>query len=321
MTGNRREFADAGVARYASSKRTRLRLTFVPVVLVALSSAACRMEPQQPPGPATLLDVDFRTTGLAEAKLKPSFPGAFDLVRSSPEGLRISIPDEGIKQKETGVLVPFTLRGDFEVSVAYEVLDVGDGWGASVEIYLATNAPTKEALGFNRVAIRDGPGNYFVTRLTTDPEGKRVDLAGDFERTTQVRPAGSSGQLRLARVGAIALLSARDAGGELRELFQVPLGTEDVARLRVGVNPRRIKPVDVRLLNLKVVGTSLSGPEAPPTRRLWLWFATALFTLAAVAAGLWNAWFQRRRPRPGQPHEPAASGQDPDLPAQPAASK
>jgi hypothetical protein len=274
------------------------RLLLAPLAALILSGCqADEPRPKLPRGSASLLEVDFRKTKLDETKLKPSFAEAFDFCESRPEGLRIALADDVAKPKETGVLIPFPIQGDFEVTTAYEQLSVGADWGASIEIYLQTASPTKEALAFNRVLRQGDMGEYFVTRLTTNDLGKRVDAPGDFKRTTAVRPRGTTGELRIARKGTMAILSAHDFEPGFEELFQVPLGSEDVIRLRIGLNPRRVKPVEVRLLDLRITGAAPAVVEEqpPPPRRLWFWLAIGLFTFALALGGLMK-WCRKRRP-------------------------
>src|SRR3954453_1213462 len=104
-------------------------------------------------------------------------------------------------------------------------------------------------------------GDYIVTRLTTNAEGKRQNVRS-IKAVANDRPGGRAGRMRVARAGATAVLSACDAGGELRELYHVPLGTEDVTRLRVGLNPRNAKLMEARLLGLRV-----TGPAAAPAEK------------------------------------------------------
>jgi hypothetical protein len=67
--------------------------------------------------------------------------------------------------------------------------------------------------------------------------------------------------LRIARNGTEAVLSAAEVGKEFATLFHVPLGTEDVTRIRVGVNPRGARFVDLRLLDLNIKGRLLASAK------------------------------------------------------------
>jgi hypothetical protein len=237
---------------------------------------------------------DFRDKKISDLQVRPSFPDAIHLLKPEPEGLRIVLP-KGEKHKETGVAPPFDLRGDFNITATYEILQVDYGRNATFEIYLSTSAPTKEALAFHRYLNGGGQGGFFITRLTTNGQGKRQDVAGVIT-TTPVMARERSGRLRIRRTGAEALLSAADPDQEFQELFRVPLGVEDIVRLRVGVNPRADRFADVRLIELNIQGQLISNGTSPTatsySRRTSLWVLAGLLALGLLGAAFWT-WRRR----------------------------
>jgi hypothetical protein len=212
---------------------------------------------------------DFRGKRIEDLKIIPSYEGAGKFLKSEPEGLRLTLPARKVKYVETGVLAPFHVRDDFEITVGYEILQVDPpnaGNGVTFEVFVVTNAPTKEALAFGRYLDSEGPGLYLVGRRTTNALGQRQALAG-YRGTPFVADAGKAGHLRITRIGPVAVLSAAEAGAkDFQEVFRTPLGTEDLVRVRIAVNPNGASSfVDVRLVDLRVKGTLVSIDATPLT--------------------------------------------------------
>jgi hypothetical protein len=266
--------------------------------------------------PATEFHEDFRNKGISDLKVIPCFTGAADFMKPEPEGLRIALSDDAkpIRHRETGVSPPFDVRGDFDIVAAYETMQVDEGQGATFEIYLATQAG--EALAFHRTFDSDGRGGFFITRLTTI-DGKRQVVPG-VQTTTPVSTSNKSGRLRITRSGADAVLCAADAGGDFQELFRVPLGTDDVVRFRVGINPRRARFAEARLVDLNVKGTLVANGIALGTtglpRNISLWLVAGLAAVGLCLGGFWT-WMRKRSagrrgrlettPESGQPVQPS----------------
>lgn len=238
---------------------------------------------------------DFRNKGLSELKMFPSYTGADDFMKPGPDGLRIALPETPVptRYRETGLCPPFDIQGDFEIVAGYETLQVDEGQGATFEIYLQTQPG--EALAFHRTFDSAGRGGFFITRLTTI-NGKRQDMPG-VRTTTPVNVSSKLGQLRIARVGGEAGLSCAEGGGDFRELFHVPLGTEDVVRFRVGVNPRGARFAEARLVDLRVKGQLIANGKALEVkslpRRTALWVVAGLAALGLGLGGLWT-WTRKK---------------------------
>jgi hypothetical protein len=248
--------------------------------------------------PAAVFSEDFRGKPIEDLKVLPSSKEARDFFHSDPEGLRITLPAGPVKRRETGVLVPFRLEGDFEVSTTFQIVRLdppdADGMGVSFEIYLTTDTPTGEALTFTRTIQPDGGGWYFVNRLTTDVGGKRRWPKG-VTADSPSRASGMSGQLLIKRTGADAALAAsEDGGATFRICYRLPLGPEPVSKLRIGINPRSATTlIDLRLVNLQIKSNLLPDPNAALTpgflrnQRLW-WLAALLIALLIIGGvGIW----------------------------------
>jgi hypothetical protein len=100
-----------------------------------------------------------------DMKVIPARAESANFLQSEPEGLRITLPAGPLRQRETGVSPQFDISGDFEITAGYEIIEADQNGSASFEIYLQTNAPTKEALALHRTLGPDSSGYYFVTRM------------------------------------------------------------------------------------------------------------------------------------------------------------
>src|SRR4051794_18965790 len=85
---------------------------------------------------------DFRTGEVGRPQLTIFGPDAEDYIHVGPHGLRIDLPAERDKYAPTGVETRFPFRGDFEVTVRYEVRG-GDApqkpYGSALNLYLRTS--------------------------------------------------------------------------------------------------------------------------------------------------------------------------------------
>jgi hypothetical protein len=196
---------------------------------------------------------DFRKKGVPRATFDVSGPAHDKRVKSEPEGLRITLAGEkGIPTSVVGVAPQFRVRGDFEVTVGYELLSAEKpdaGFGVGVEVYLMTETPTKEAIAFDRRILPDGRDVYACNHNTSDPKGRRLYA------TLEQKPAsGKTGQIRMTRVGSKVAISVQDDIGKgFRVVHRVNLGPEELALLRVGANSGAAPfPVDVRIHDLRV---------------------------------------------------------------------
>jgi hypothetical protein len=108
---------------------------------------------------------DFRDKKTEDMKVIPARAESANFLQSKPEGLRITLPAGPLRQRETGVSPQFDISGDFEITAGYEIIEADQNGSASFEIYLQTNAPTKEALALHRTLGPDSSGYYFVTRM------------------------------------------------------------------------------------------------------------------------------------------------------------
>jgi hypothetical protein len=196
---------------------------------------------------------DFRKNGYPLDKFRPNGPNAAKWIKSEPEGLRITIPaDKATSPAAAGVATAFTIKGDFEITVGYQILSTDlpqTGYGVGLEVYLMTDTRAKEAIAFDRRILPGGSDVYACSRNTTDAQGQRQFMGqGDM-------PAkGKAGRIRITRIGSKAVFAVEDELSKgFRVLYRVGLGMEDVSLLRFSANPGRgLIAVDLRIHDLRV---------------------------------------------------------------------
>src|SRR5205085_8023055 len=120
-----------------------------------------------------------RDKNFTETSFKVMGKDAVKLIKAEPRGLRINLPAALNNTEPVGVATQFPLQGDVEITVGYEIIHADrpkSGWGVGLEVYLMTDTPKREALGFYRKTSPDGTDVYESARITTNNEGNRERL-------------------------------------------------------------------------------------------------------------------------------------------------
>jgi hypothetical protein len=264
---------------------------FLPRVGPCLLWAACAAAA----APGAEFQQDFRGRRIDPRLFRPTGVHTPRAVRAGPGGLRVTLPADLTSKLPVGVVPRLRVGGDFEIMMAFEILQVDrprGGHGAGVSIYITTASPTKEAATV-ALLVRPGGERVFIShRASTPPGQKRVHRGG------RPMPTGSlSGKLRLVREGELLSYQVAEGGGNaFRELYQTELGTEDLDLVRFAAdNGGSPTLVDVRIHGVTIRSDDFPGgpPEAPPTRRR-LWLAGGLTVLLLAAGGCW-LWWRRAR--------------------------
>jgi hypothetical protein len=239
------------------------------------------------------------------------FFGADAATLTKPEdgGLRVTLPAGRQGREVVGVLLAAHVTGDFEITAGYELVQVDRpkaGFGPGFEFYVMTATPTREAIGFSRVANAEEGDVYVCSRMTTQ-DGRRRYTNKFYDA------AGKSGRLRLTRAGGeVTFWAAEGASDDFRELHRYDLGPDNVAMVRLAANPGGPgEPVDLRIVDLKVRSEtplpvpdqafdphSPSATQAKGWRRAWLGAAALVGALIAGSLlGVWLIGRHRRRAR------------------------
>jgi hypothetical protein len=196
---------------------------------------------------------DFRKGGFRKDKFRHNGPNAATWIKSEAQGLRITIPaDKAATSSASGMATAFTIKGDFEVTVGYQLLSTAPpptGYGAGLEVFLMTDTRTHEAIAFDRRILPGGGDVYACSRNTTDAQGQR-QFAGQGDKPAK----GKTGRIRIIRIGSRAIYAVQDElSKDFREIYRVDFGPEDLAMLRFAANPGRgMVTVDVCIQDLRI---------------------------------------------------------------------
>jgi len=258
------------------------------------------------PAKGTEFYQDFRGGKELHPSLK--WDGRDEDVVAEPEqgGLRIKLPAARMRGTAVGLLIAAPVRGDFEITAGYEILQADESevaFATGFELYVMTTTPAKDAIAFTR-GKRINVGDAYACGRMTTPTGKGRQYKWKVFPST-----AKAGRLRMVRTGGEVTLSASEEGAaDFRELCRYDLGTEDLKMVRVAALPGApMQPVEVRLVDLRVrtpspvaalapdAGPSAEGPKKEVSKG---WLVTVeivglIITLVLAGLGVWL--YLRRR--------------------------
>ena len=235
---------------------------------------------------------DFRKDKGLKEQFKPAGRDGEKFVTQDDKGLKIALPNGGPKRSVAGVVPKWRVRGDFEITLAFEALKSArptSGSGPRLSIYVKRATERGEALSLERL-IRAEDGDVFLAHTAyTDRDGKRKTSSHI------TKAAATDGRLQLKRTGpTVQFLVAEGPGSNtpFREIYQTDWGTEDLDLVRFGVDSGdSTLAYEVRLTEVFVAASSLpTGPPSRPGISWWLWAGLAAVAVAGV--GIW--WWRKR---------------------------
>jgi serine/threonine protein kinase len=289
----------------------------------------------EPKPPSEYRDVFYQSLkGPLDRSLKLEFfgPDAEECVRFEPDGYRLRLPAgyEGMRPGN-GITIPVVVRGDFEVTVNFEILK-------EPEPALAETTQTRFTLDavLNRAGALPGSNVATFSRRAGRGGGTRFltwyrwwdESIGDHkDRTNSFPTRATSGRLRMVRTGPdLAFYALEDSDEEFRFLQKYTFGTEDLKWVRlVGATGGAQAMLEVRATDLRIraeslpeLGTAVAtpAPAGKPRFALWQLFGL-LLTLSLVGLA---AWLYARRGRRGSSPDQSASVPDEPAGAEPTAA-
>jgi hypothetical protein len=199
-------------------------------------------------------------------EFKRTGPDAGQCVHFEPEGLRIQLPAGYPGERpSTGMLTRLDVRGDFEITVAYDILQAPDKGQAgkqtrfSLGILLDQARPRQEMATLSRmVSGTKGPMLVAWSSLWNQAAGKNVS------RVREVTAGAPTGRLRLVRTGGLlAHYVAEGPGEDFKLLQEEPFPTDDLKDVRlVAATGSPEAALDVRLTDLRIRATAIANAEA-----------------------------------------------------------
>jgi hypothetical protein len=205
--------------------------------------------------------------GLAEKPPEWGLYGANadQFVKFEPEGVRITLPavNEG-GRPETGLAARTTLKGDFEVTVRYEILaeptvaEVGNNF-TRITLSVQFASPSGGATLSRRMQKNIGPQLFAWMSPRDKADGK---AAPSFFLPATAK----NGRLRIARTdGKLFYRFAENDAPNFRELASPAFRSDDVVEVRfIGATLGPNANFDVRVTDLQIRADSIANaPTAP----------------------------------------------------------
>jgi hypothetical protein len=260
---------------------------------------------------------DFRGKQFNDQTFRFEGPNAANFIKREADGLRITLPGDGGPKKPVGFVLRDVLQGDFNLSVAYNLLEADrptKGYGVGISAYLMLNSPSKDGINFG-IFNKEKDGYVFaLSHMAKNEKGGR-GLKGS--KTAPATPAALTGNLRLIRKGPLLTVSASEGNSpQLLDIGQLQIGTEDVGMVRIAADQGNAdSQVDVRITNFRLTAdrlkstssaavAALSEPANPstligtpaPESASWYWpvlGGAAVLVVVAFSLGLWLATRKR----------------------------
>jgi WD40 repeat protein len=293
--------------------RRWLPALFAALAILGLGGALWLAGGPPEPGPVAKYKDEYAISFKGEPANSDTFeyygPDAERCVRYEPAGVRLALPAGYPGQRPgTGVTIPLHARGDFEVTVSFEMLQEPAPPPAADKrsrftLDAVTDGPARAVGTLSRnVGSQLGTQFFAWMRITDEATQKEKQRHQWFIARTK------SGRLRMTRVGSE--LSYQVADGPEAEFVLIAtfaFVADDLKAVRlVGATGDPAVSLEVRAWDLRIRAESLPDrPEAtpdgsPPARPKALtktWLTTGVIGLTLAAAGLAAAWLVLSRRR------------------------
>lgn len=265
-------------------------------------------------------------------------PEAGECVKFEPEGLRIRLPVGYPRPRPgTGVVTDFGIKGDFEITLSFEILSeptTNVGPQRELRLVVVPDEPTLPEVWHkanqNRASLaricggRNHAGPFFadVTKwndeIPKDKWGNELFHKVETHRTHAWAAKEKSGRLRLLRQGPMLFFHTSDGDKNLRFFFEQEFGVKDLKNVRVLASTGgAAASFDVRITDLHIRADSFVRPIVPATAMPpdagpdWLAIAAGGFAAVLLLLVVWFYVRKRRGAAQGQAdistanHEPA----------------
>lgn len=188
---------------------------------------------------------DFQSEGFDNRALSPLGPGATSLIRPAHEGLLVTVPS-GHEIRNVGFSPRFKVRGDFEITVGFEVVSwekPRKGLNVGPALYIVTPGEGDPAAEIGRLHTGNDQAQIYSTFSRAFINGAAIKSVPSYPATAM------QGQLRLRREGNQLHFEVRDdlLDESFRSLRSTEFSTDELQLVRVAVN-RNDHDVPVRVL-------------------------------------------------------------------------
>jgi hypothetical protein len=281
----------------------------------------------------------------AETKEVPGLliygPEASGCVKFEPDGLRITLPAGYPRQRSgTGVVTEFGIKGDFEITARFEILEeprVGAG-GNPTDLSLVVvpnELPepdvwykasqnrallARELTGANQTGRFHADATTWTLDIPTDQWGNELFSRVELHHSERSLTTARTGRLRLVRSGSVLFFStSEDAAEEFSLLHKHEFGTRDLKNVRILASTGGpAASLDVRVTDIRIRADGFVKPtEAIPQPTAgagggWSWGGILLAVAVPVVIAL-GTWWYRRRGRAAPAEQPAGAADSPAI--------
>lgn len=186
-------------------------------------------------------------------------------------GLRITTFYDEQANKQCGVAPRVVIRGDFEITLAYQFLSVPEPpSGQKAGVRVSIEGANKERASLEHARIRRL--GYLFTAARSTQRGGKHQWTNEIQLTE-----ATGGRLRLKRVDdRLTFLVAEGEDEEFVELFETSFPRDNVSKVQFMVdNGQSAEPVDVLWNSLDIRCEKVTLGERRPTA-LWALILTVL---------------------------------------------
>lgn len=237
--------------------------------------------------------VDFRDGNFDNRQLSLIGAGSSRLIKAGPSGLLIKTPAK-IAINEVGFAAKCVVKGDFEITASYEILDLAkpdSGYGVGPCMHVLTESKAEHAATLSRLQrVKEGDVYAAHSAWYADAEN------GPREREHRVRlfdTKADSGKLRMVRSGTkLQYLVADERSEEFRQVDQVEFTDADVELIRISLN-RNGAQSDATVLwkDFSIRAKEISDlPRRRPGLGVLFWMISGLVVVCAA----FGTWYRRR---------------------------
>jgi hypothetical protein len=289
------------------SGRMSARPALVLLVVLGLTSASMLARAADDAEPAAKAFQEYYHSFQGDPSKHRDFdllgPNPEECVRFEPAGLRITVPPGKWREgPRSGVVAPFTITGDFEITIGFEILAEPEPGntetGTRLTLGIALDTPQKNLATLSRAVQRDGP-MFFAWISLWDAATNKPRNRGRGTRTS-----ARTGRLRMVRTAADLLYYASAGADEEFTLLQkYPFPSQRLQHVSIVANSGGPQAsLDARVSDLRIRAESISAAPALSPIALSPGPVPVVLTLGllitlAFAFGVWLCL--RRRYRSG----------------------
>jgi serine/threonine protein kinase len=259
--------------------------------------------------------------------IEPAGPNAQKCVRFETEGLRITLPRGWDAEREnTGVNLNVAIKGDFEITLSYEILQEPTPREAGNQQTRITLGVQLEKEGSTlgtisrRVQAKGATQHVAWMMFPDEATGQRKQMGKGFATRAK------SGRLRLSRTGSVlSYLVAEGSDNEFTLLQEYPFDSENVDHIHVAGSTGNARcSLDVRVSDLHIRAESLGEKSATATplsrNKGWLTTAGIVGMVLTLSLCVVTCLYLRRQRRFGNEEEPTPSKPEQTKPNAPSAA-